>query len=62
MLAINPAAWLLIEAAGFAKRGLLPVTGGLLDQAAVALSGIRFVWAEQAHWRAEFKLPVMEGE
>ena len=35
------------------EKGLPPVHGGVLDQAQIFLDAARFIWAEQARWRAE---------
>ena len=40
-------AWLVLEAADLAARGLWPVAGGMLDQAASGLEAIQFVWREE---------------
>lgn len=39
--------------ADFFKKGLPPVYGGVLDQAQIFLDAARFIWAEEARWRAE---------
>jgi len=38
----------IIEAAEMAEKGILPMAGGLLDQAQIAVDAIRFVWHEHA--------------
>lgn len=35
------------------EKGLPPVAGGALDQANVFVEAARFVWSEQAYWRAK---------
>lgn len=45
--------WEAIEMAGFFDKGLPPVHGGVLDQTQIFLDAARFIWAEQARWRAE---------
>jgi hypothetical protein len=44
--------WTAIEAAELFEKGLAPVGGGTLDQAAKFVYAARFVWGEQATWRA----------
>jgi len=51
-------AWEVLEAAEAAAKGLPPVAGGLLDQAAAFSEAARFVWAEQRRHRAELRLPL----
>jgi hypothetical protein len=53
-LEIVPAeAYEIVElAATAAEHGLMPVAGGLLDQAAVFLTAARMVWAEKARIEA----------
>lgn len=40
--------WDVIELAGLYKKGLPPVAGGSLDQAAGFLAAARFIWSEEA--------------
>jgi hypothetical protein len=51
--------WAILEAADAAPKGLPPVAGGLLDQAAAFVEAARFVWAEQRRNRAELRLPMI---
>jgi len=44
--------WTVIECADLLKKGLPPVGAGMLDQAQVFIEAARFIWAEQARWRA----------
>ena len=44
--------WELIALAELYEKGLPPVAGGALDQAAAFVDAVRFVWAEQARWKA----------
>jgi len=34
-------------------KGLPPVRGAVLDQAQIFVDAARFVWAEQARWKAQ---------
>jgi hypothetical protein len=45
-----------VRLAAFAKRGLLPVAGGLLDQTQSFITALELVWSEQAEYRREKKL------
>ena len=40
----------LIRAARWAKRGILPVAGGWLDQARVFVEGVEAVWQEESRY------------
>lgn len=40
----------MLECAELLKRGLPPVDGGALDQAAVFTEAARFAWQEIAYW------------
>ena len=44
----------MLMAADLLKKGLPPVAGGLLDQCACFIDAARFVWSEQAAWRAHY--------
>jgi len=43
----------MVEAADLARKGLLPLPGGTLDQTQAFLSACRAVWADEDHWRAK---------
>ena len=45
---------MVIQCAELFRKGLPPVAGGSLDQAAIFVDAARFVWGEQAYWRAHF--------
>jgi hypothetical protein len=44
---ITPDIWELLELAELYKKGLPPVDGGVLDQAADFVTACRFVWSEE---------------
>jgi hypothetical protein len=46
-----------IEAAAMGAKRILPCTGGFLDQSASYVAAVRFVWAEEAYWRATLNVP-----
>lgn len=46
----------MIELAGLYEKGLAPIVGGVLDQAAGFVTAIRFVWAENEYWEKKLKL------
>lgn len=50
-----------IECAGFARKGMWPLAGGLLDQVAVFVEAVREIWALEDYWRASLKLQSLEG-
>ena len=39
--------------AHLAEKGLLPLSGGMLDQTEKFRAAAQFVWAETAQWRIE---------
>ena len=43
----------MIREADMCKRGLLPIAGGTLDQAAGFMTACRFIWAEQDRMKAD---------
>ena len=43
----------MIEAADLARKGLMPIAGGTLDQTQAFLAGCRAVWADEDVWRAK---------
>jgi len=45
--------WDLLDYAALYRRGLPPVAGGALDQAAAFTAACRFVWAEQDRLKAD---------
>lgn len=45
--------WDVIREAGMYKRGLPPIAGGTLDQAAGFTEAARFIWAEQDRMKAD---------
>jgi hypothetical protein len=44
---ITPDIWQVIELAEFARKGNLPITAGVLDQAQCIMDGIRCVWSAE---------------
>jgi hypothetical protein len=44
--------------ADLAKRGILPVAGGAMDQTQWFLDFCQFYWSESAYWRAKLGLTV----
>jgi len=48
----------VIRYAKLYHKGLPPVHGGALDQAALFIDAAEFVWAEESRHRAELKLRV----
>lgn len=42
----------IISFAELAAKGLAPRAGGALDQTQSFLDAARFVWGEEAHWKA----------
>jgi len=40
-----------IHIAGFWKKGLPPVAGGMLDQTVSITQACRFIWDEQQQWK-----------
>lgn len=55
MDAIGPDAIELMELADLYRRGIPPVAGGALDQAAAFNAACRFVWAERDRVEAEMQ-------
>jgi hypothetical protein len=51
LVSVPPAAWEILDAAECMDQGLLPVAGGLEDQAAAFLTAARFVRAETKRWQ-----------
>ena len=49
---ITPNVWQVIEMAELFYKGLPPVVGGVLDQAATFVHAARFVRAEQEYYKA----------
>jgi len=48
--------WQTIQYARLYEKGLPPVAGGALDQAAVFVDACLFIWNEQAYWRNKLGL------
>ena len=48
--------WEVIEFAEFYEKGLPPVIGGVLDQTRAFVEAARFVWHEQAVYKAKLKM------
>ena len=48
--------WQVIQYAKLYEKGLPPVAGGALDQAAVFVDACLFIWQEQAYWRNKLGL------
>lgn len=46
---------LALEMIRLLDKGLPPLAGGALDQTAVFLDAARFVWTEEARWKAHFE-------
>ena len=45
---------LALDAADFARKGCLPIAGGMLNQTHIGMRAIRTIWAEEAaHGRTE---------
>lgn len=45
--------WDVIGLAELFRKGLPPIAGGVLDQAASFVSAARFVWGEIDYWKAK---------
>ena len=50
---VSPSAVTAIRAADFARKGVLPLAGGWLDQSDSAMKAIRFVWDCEEVFRAK---------
>ena len=50
---VSPSANDAIRAADFARKGVLPLAGGWLDQSDSAMKAIRFVWDCEEVFRAK---------
>jgi hypothetical protein len=50
---ITPDVWEMIELAGFYKKGLPPVAGGVLDQAHSFIEAAGFIFSEENYWKAK---------
>jgi hypothetical protein len=46
----------LLMLADFYEKGLPPIAGGVLDQAAGFVEACHIIFAEKAHWKRKFKL------
>lgn len=46
-----------LRMSAFAKKGLLPVSGGVLDQSASAMRAFELIWSEQASFKAQRGIP-----
>ena len=46
----------MIRYAKLYRKGLPPVAGGALDQAAIFIDAAEFVWAEESRHRIELKI------
>jgi len=46
----------VIRFAKLYRKGLPPIAGGALDQAAIFIDAAEFVWAEQSRHRLELKI------
>ena len=55
-LEITPDVWRLLDAADFARKGVLPLPGGLLSQTATFVRFCRVAWNEVDATRAELRL------
>jgi hypothetical protein len=55
LIEVPSAVWELTEMADLYKKGLPPVAGGVLDQAAAFVSGCRCYWNECERIKAERK-------
>ena len=56
LLVVTADSWEMLELADIYRRGLPPVAGGSLDQAAGFVAAARFVWGQDDRWRAELKM------
>jgi hypothetical protein len=45
--------WELLKMSTFARRGILPCAGGLLDQTKIFVDACDRVWAEEGFWRSK---------
>lgn len=54
---VLPGTYEVLAAADFARRGVLPVAGGTLDQTSQATEAIRLVWKLESPHRAKANLP-----
>lgn len=50
---IDDDVWEAMEFADLYEKGLPPIAGGALDQAAVFVDACRFIWQEEAVWKRE---------
>ena len=53
--------WILLHCAELYRKGLPPVAGGSLDQAAVFVEAARFIWAEKSHHKADAMKAAWKG-
>jgi hypothetical protein len=48
---ITPDIWEAIEMAGFYKKALPPVAGGVLDQANIFIAACTMIWNEEKYYK-----------
>jgi hypothetical protein len=52
---VTPDVWEVVELAEFYEKGLPPVAGGVLDQAAAFIEAAAIVFREKAYWKKYWK-------
>ena len=52
----------LVKMAMFYRKGMAPVAGGVLDQAAGFVEACDLIWRDEADLRIRLKIPEVAGE
>lgn len=53
---VSREAWDVIELAELYEKGLPPVAGGAMDQAAAFVEACRLIWATQKKWKQQLRM------
>jgi RecJ-like exonuclease len=57
---VPPDVWTFVDLCDDAEKGLLPLAGGVLDQATAFNQGRRIVRNDKAYFRAQLRIPPTE--